>query len=835
MQLHNDFTRDRLGKQVYSDDLLLQQHSSLSDFIRTRRGVSNISPHLSALHHPAQHLIRHLSHTGLPVVTHTPPWTDTQRDLAVQRGPHSSSLEHITFLRDELADMVERATWLVLPYSKLRHLSRLRVSPMGVVPQHERRPRPIVDYTFSGVNDDTVGLAPHEAMQFGHTLERLLTQVVHANPKFGPVHFFKLDIADGFYRVWLRAEDVPILAVSISALPGEPPLLALPLALPMGWTQSPPAFCAVTETIADHANALLHKQRQFCRPHRLDLLADTSAPTTVSPSHAPMTLLPRDPNIQHFARPLRAVDVFVDDFIGVAQGSPRSLLNTRRTVMHAIDTVFRPLQPGVDPPHRTEPISTSKLAKGDGAWSTTKQLLGWTINSADMTLTLPPRRLQRLADILSSIPSHQKRLSLKTWHSLLGELRSMSLALPGSRGLFSHLQAAIRTREGTRLRLTPAFHGALADFAWLQSTLGERPTRLFELVPTAPSLVGAHDASGHGAGGVWFSPSAHPRATVLLAQTISPSTTSRRTWPSDSPIVWRTAFPPNIIDRLCTHDNPRGDLNNSELELAGSYLHHDVAAQCFDVRERTIRSATNNLATLFWSRRGSVTTTSPTATLLRQAAMHQRFHRYIQLKDYVPGRENLLADDASRLSHMSDADFLSHFNVNYPQKQPWLLYRPSPAILSSAISALRSKMSQPASFLLLPAPLQVTGSSGPPSVRPLASILPFARSRTLSHTSKSLHSVTGADTSTPQDVLSVVAPWKVPYGALARRSRQWGPKTHDSRPKAKPTSAFDACSKATPRPTHRPLASNRSLSPSSNTSWPKPSSLPTQSTLPLRT
>ena len=822
----NTFTRDRLGKQVYSDDLLLQQHSSLSDFIRTRRGASNISSTLSGLHHPAHHLIRHLSHNGFPVVMTTPPWTDTQRNDAVQRGPHASSREHITFLRDELADMVERATWLVLPYSKLRHLSRLRISPMGVVPQHERRPRPIVDYTFSGVNADTVGLAPHEAMQFGRTLERLLSQVVHANPKFGLVHFFKLDIADGFYRVWLRAEDVPILAVSIPALPGEPPLLALPLALPMGWTQSPPAFCAVTETIADHANALLHKRRRFPHPRRLDALANTlaAAPPHLG-LHATAPMLSRDPNIRPYALPLRAVDVFVDDFIGVAQGSPQSLLNTRRTVMHAIDSVFRPLHPGADPPHRTEPISVSKLAKGDGSWATTKQLLGWTINSADMTLTLPPRRLQRLADLLASIPSHQQRLSLSTWHSLLGELRSMSLALPGSRGLFSHLQAAIKTRAGTRLRLTPAFHGALADFAWIQSTLSTRPTRLFEVVPTTPSLVGAHDASGHGAGGVWFSPSACPRSATVHADPLGPPLHS---WPSDSPIVWRTSFPPDIIARLCTHDNPRGDLNNSELELAGAYLHNEVAAQCFDVRERTIKSSTDNLATLYWSRRGSVTTTSPTATILRQAAMHQRFHRYLSLKDYVPGRDNVLADDASRLSHLSDADFLSHFNITYPQRQPWLLYPLSSAILSSAISALRNKMSSPASFLLPPVPRQATGPSGPPSVSPSTSTLPCVRSQTLSPTSKSLLSDTGAVTSTPHDVLSVVAPWKVPYGVLARRSRQWGPRIHDSHPKATLTSASAACSKDTPRPTLHPHVSNRSLSLSSNTSWPRPSSQPTQ-------
>ena len=197
---------------------------------------------------------------------HSTPWSRQQNDAAILRGPHNSAHEHIDFLRDELADMVDRATWMVLPYHTVRHIPNLRISPMGVVPQHERRPRPIVDYTFSGINDDTVPLAPAEAMQFGRALERIIAQVVHNNPRFGPVHFIKLDIADGFYRVGLRVEDIPKLAVAIPSLPGELPLVALPLALPMGWTQSPPMFSAVTETIADVANQRLrHYQRSH--PH----------------------------------------------------------------------------------------------------------------------------------------------------------------------------------------------------------------------------------------------------------------------------------------------------------------------------------------------------------------------------------------------------------------------------------------------------------------------------------------------------------------------------------------------------------------------------------------
>ena len=85
----------------------------------------------------------------------------------------------------------------------------LRISPLGVAPQRDRRPRLIVDYTFSGVIADTLALAPKEAMQFGRALQRVLTTIVHANKKYGPVFLSKIDIADGFYRVWVQIADIP--------------------------------------------------------------------------------------------------------------------------------------------------------------------------------------------------------------------------------------------------------------------------------------------------------------------------------------------------------------------------------------------------------------------------------------------------------------------------------------------------------------------------------------------------------------------------------------------------------------------------------------------------
>ena len=488
---------DELGKIINSDVARLSE-STLHQLFRKRQGRGNFTKLHKTKHHPAHHLLRQLGTRGAPVLLRTAPWGQGRKDAAIARGPHKSAREFLTFLRGEMADMVRKAIWMVLPYSRVKHLKNLRVSPIGVVPQHSRRPRTIVDYSFSDVNGETLHLSPREAMQFGRALERLITQVVHSDPRFGPVHFIKIDLADGFYQVWARTEDIPKLGVAFPELDGEEPLIAFPLALPMGWTESPPYFCAVTETIADLANERILKWRNPIR-HNLEPKASTppenatGAPQTLitppvkacptrpmvdTPAPPRPTTTPwlRDPSLTiRNPRILSQIDVFVDDFLGAAQGSKRRLNRVRRILMHAIDDVFRPVD-GQDPSHRRAPISISKLMKGDACWTTVKTMLGWILDSVAMTLTLPPRRLQRLAELLESIPTTQKRLSIKKWHKLLGELRSMALALPGARGLFSHLQVAQQSLQHGRSRLHRGFHDAINDFRWLQTELASRPT-----------------------------------------------------------------------------------------------------------------------------------------------------------------------------------------------------------------------------------------------------------------------------------------------------------------------------------------------------------------------
>ena len=66
----------------------------------------------------------------------------------------------------------------------------------------------IVDHTWFSVNDHTVPPdLPHEVVQFGGALPRILWLLQHADPSAGPIYLSKYDITDGFYHVFLKADD----------------------------------------------------------------------------------------------------------------------------------------------------------------------------------------------------------------------------------------------------------------------------------------------------------------------------------------------------------------------------------------------------------------------------------------------------------------------------------------------------------------------------------------------------------------------------------------------------------------------------------------------------
>jgi hypothetical protein len=257
-----------------------------SRFFQTHhhQNIKSLHPHLRNLPHPAAPLLHRLASSGVPAPSQGPPWTIHQQDAAVQRGPHpSAGRQHATFLLEDMYNYVRAGYWLVLPYHALRGHPKLKIAPAGVVPQRERRPRPIMDYTYNGVNSKSVPLAPTDAMQFGGALQRILQHLAYANPTYGPPLMAKLDLSDGYYRIPLSAHAALELAVILPPDKNSGPLLGVPLSLPMGWSLSPPYFCLFTETVADLANTALTLDPQY-PPLRMDHLPRQACPLEFHPT-----------------------------------------------------------------------------------------------------------------------------------------------------------------------------------------------------------------------------------------------------------------------------------------------------------------------------------------------------------------------------------------------------------------------------------------------------------------------------------------------------------------------------------------------------------------------
>jgi hypothetical protein len=376
-------------------------------------------------------------------------------------------------------------------------------------------------------------------------------------------------------------------------------------------------------------------------------------------------------------------------------------------------------------------------------------MLGWIIDTISETVKLPEHRRKRLIQLLTEL-STTRRLSLRAWQKALGELRSMVLALPGGRGLFSTLYTGLSQSTPVpthRVQLTRPLQDAISDLLYIAKDLGSRPICIGELVDTVPVAYGAANACATGMGSVWLSPD-----------------------PNFPPTIWRHVFPVAIQRQLVSQANPHGKISNSE----------SIIPQLWDCREATIATFTDNIATRAWHRKGSRTTLGPSAYLLHINALHQRFHRYRANINYIQEPANTMADDASRHWDLTDSELLTHFNSCYPQTVPWQLSTLQPAIKSSLISALQCTRADPASWQTEPNTVMLPGFNGPTIVRNSQWSQHSPLWPTPFPSSKSLPNVTAMVPLRPVASLPSLAQWKQPSVQLRRQYPFWGPQTHTS-------------------------------------------------------
>jgi hypothetical protein len=167
-----------------------------------------------------------------------------------------------------------------------------------------------------------------------------------------------------------------------------------------------------------------------------------------SASHAPAYRdpPPAPPPHNHHRQLATSIDVFADDFIGAAQGTTARLNRICRILLNAMDQVFRPLSRviavfGMNPLLSRKCYKATqigRLVKPMLAGSSTPFLLCCLLSSPyhPVVCRAWPIFLLRFRCLKSA---HQSNGGIK----ILDELRSMALAIPAPRGLFSHMHKAL--------------------------------------------------------------------------------------------------------------------------------------------------------------------------------------------------------------------------------------------------------------------------------------------------------------------------------------------------------------------------------------------------------
>ncbi len=331
--------------------------------------------------------------------------------------------------------------------------------------------------------------APSQSVrEIGKVLPQLL-QYMHDTPPGLHILFSKLDISDGFWWLIVRLADSFNFAYVLPQPEGKLIRIVVPPAVQMGWVESPPLFCMVTESARDLTQHLV--EHQVLLPHheleeqiKIQLVPPRARATT------PLTLL----------------QVYVDNFCHAMTKSKDGthILMVHWASIHGIHSFFP--QPDITGhSDGKEPILAKKLAQGDGNFSSSKEMIGFTFDGIKRTVRLPP---EKAAKYIWEIYRVLWRMSvaLKTLQRLVGQLRHALIILPAARGFFTPINAAMKSNPkiiglGKGLDV----QSALLDLGSLLKVLGSRPTHVQELVLNMPRYVGYHDAAAEGAGKVWFS------------------------------------------------------------------------------------------------------------------------------------------------------------------------------------------------------------------------------------------------------------------------------------------------------------------------------------------
>jgi hypothetical protein len=729
---------------------------NIPNYIPIKETIGKIGlmwPRTYSIHHPAKDLLNIYATRGCPVDCGKN-WSKDQIIQSILHGPHKSaqSKAAIDALHEEANMKVKHNFAKIIKFKEIKDNlpPNLKISPVACIPHKSKSFRVILDLsfklktpktTYQSVNETTRKLAKPEAMvQLGYCIQRIIHTMEKHHHQSHPFMFCKLDIKDGFWRLVVNEKDawnfcyvLPHKTKQKTDL--DDTLIVVPHSLQMGWCESPPFFCASSETARDTIKHLLdtetklnkHKFEHYMMPQQ----------TTNEQQNPPENTT-------------EALEVFVDDFIGVTNDlTHKNLQRMSRAMLHGIHSVFPPdeitLHPGGDS------ISTKKLEQGEGRWECEKEILGWSFHGRNFTIQLPIEKCKKIIKLIKETIK-QKYVPLKKFQSIAGKLQHASLGVPGGAGLFSPLQVAM-AGDPKVITITKYLKSALEDWRTIIHMLKNTPTSVRQLVADIPAIIGYNDACKTGVGGVL--------------------TPGLQNFPY---LVWQTKWPEDIQNRLVTDTNPHGDISMNDLELAGivlNFLALEIATQ--DIKYMHIGLYCDNTSAVSWANKLRTSKSIPAARLLRMLGLRMLASGASSLTTLnIPGTENEMADVSSRAfrqgtSFKNFTSLSTFFNNKFPlpQNNSWKELKIPSKILSRVMSCVRGEQLTMESLLKLPNLDKNTGSTGkhmPPSGNKMSSSKTTPNSNVASFSPHLLHG---------SGLASTAAELKLKFQQSRRRSRPY--------------------------------------------------------------
>ena len=667
---------------------------------------NSMCPTGRARNHPAADTLREWATLGCPTRTGRN-WTKEKMWEAVDRGPHWSATtpEAIIHFAEEIKEKLSTHQARLVQWDDIKDNppTQLKISPIAAIPPKSKAFRSILDLSFrlrlrnggvlAAVNHTTVKSAPKGAIdQIGECLSRIIHAFAEASDD-AKIFMAKWDIKDGFWRMDCKEGEEWNFAYVLPQREGNPIMIVVPTSLQMGWIESPPYFCAATETARDIATEYTDMPVGSLPIHKF---------TEYTVGGESYFDLPQEHNGENFRS---MIEVYVDDFMSlVIPVSQSQLVHTATAVMTGIHDVF----PANGDDDGDDPISEKKLKKSEGQYSTIKTLLGFDFDGKKKTMWLEAAKREKLLTILRGWIRTGHRgtagIPFKEFESTIQKIRHSFTSIPMGVSLLSPCNRILKRKPkyvyiNRNKRILTAVEGCRTLLR--EST--KEPTRCRQLVTGWPDYIGFVDASSHGAGG------------VVIGE-LSPCV----------PTIFRWQWPDDVTNDIKTENNPGGNITNSDLEMAGIVLLWLTMEEvCKPLEEKQITLLNDNSPSISWTTKLASKRSRVAEHLIQALALRVKQQKACPFTSmHVAGKSMAIADIPSRSFGSnpswhckSDDDLLTLFNSIFPLplQQSWTVFHLDYRTAMRVISALRMKPFVLDEWRRLPLPGRLVGKIGQPT------------------------------------------------------------------------------------------------------------------------